>query len=460
MGRMNSALPWAAAVIGPQGRTPRWALAAALASVAILAAVATPLGLLFPATALAAALLVFLISWRWPLVSLFALAALIPIEEVGVLGDLGTLSKVAGIMFAVVYALPRLGHLRLTAMPAAGWGYLAWAVASWAWALSPGVALRELSTLIQLFLVAVLVADVVVHDPSVVRRLLWVYSLSATVTAGLGLAAYVGSTAGSRVAALPGQDPAQFAALLLPAFVFSLHELLGGRRRLVAGPVALLVTTGIILSGTRGAWVSAAFIVAVVIVPRLRLRQRVASVIVVVAIVLVAVQIPGVASLITQRTDLALSTGGAGRTDIWTVGLQIIGAAPVAGVGYANFPVAYTPRLIAAAGVQFFLEPASGPHSIIIGTAGELGLIGLIMLALFLVPLAVRRGWGMDGSVVQEVLLSLMVSALFLDVLSNRKQVWLAIGMAAGLAYRAHHPPADTAGTHEPIRQVPSVLRR
>jgi hypothetical protein len=30
-----------------------------------------------------------------------------------------------------------------------------------------------------------------------------------------------------------------------------------------------------------------------------------------------------------------------------------------------------------------------------------------------------------------------MVSALFLDVLSNRKQVWLAIGLAAGLTYIA-----------------------
>jgi O-antigen ligase len=446
---MNWALPRARAALGAQARWHLLALLATVASVAVLAAVATRLGLLFQATALAAAALLLLIGLRWPLLLLFTLASLIPIEEAGVIGGLGTLSKSVGILFAVAYALPRLGRLRLTAMPAAGWGYLAWALASCAWALSPDVALAQLSTLVQLFLVAVLVADAVIHDPAVVRRLLWVYSLSATVAACLGFAAYMGSTAGSRVAALPGQDPAQFAALLLPAFVFSLHELLAGRRQLIAGPVALLATTGIILSGTRGAWVSAAFIVAVVIIPRLRLRQRVAAVIVVCAIVLVAVQIPGVADLVAQRTDSALATGGAGRTDIWAVGLQIIASAPIAGVGYANFPVAYTPKLIAATGVQSYLEPASGPHNVVIGTTGELGLIGLILLALFLVPLILRRGRGPDTSVVQEILMSLMISALFLDILGNRKQVWLAIGLAAGLAYRAHHARDDATRTNE-----------
>jgi len=447
---MNGALPRARAALGAHVRWHLLGLLATVASVVVLAAAATRLGMLVQATALAAGVLLLLVGLRWPLLLLFALAALIPVEEAGVIGDLGTLSKAVGILFAIVYGLPRLGRLRLTAMPAAGWAYLAWALASWAWALSPDVALAQLTTLVQLFLVALLVADAVIHDPSVVRRLLWVYSLSATVAACLGLAAYLGSTAGSRVAALPGQDPAQFAALLLPAFVFSFHELLAGRRQFIVGPVALLATTGIILSGTRGAWVSAALIVAVVIIPRLRLRQRVAAVIVVCAIVLVAFQIPGVASLITGRTDLALATGGAGRTDIWTVGLQIVGTSPLAGVGYANFPVAYTPKLIAAAGVQFFLEPASGPHSIVIGTAGELGLVGLIILALFLLPLVLRRGWGAEASVVQEILASLMISALFLDVLSNRKQVWLAIGLAAGLAYRAHHARDETARMKEP----------
>ena len=53
-----------------------------------------------------------------------------------------------------------------------------------------------------------------------------------------------------------------------------------------------------------------------------------------------------------------------------------------------------TGSLIAATGVQSYLEPASGPHNVVIGTTGELGIIGLIVLALFLLPLILRRGWG------------------------------------------------------------------
>jgi len=435
-------------------------LIATVTSVALLAAVATRLGLLVQVTGLAAVLILFLVSWRWPLFALFALAVLIPVEDAGVIGGLGTLSKATGILFAVVYAVPRLGRLRLSAMPLAGWAYLAWALASWAWALSPDVALGQLVTLVQLFVIAVLVANVVVHDPSIVRPLLFVYSLSATVAAGLGLVAYVSSAAGSRVAALPNQDPAQFAALLLPAFVFSLYELLRGYRPLLMGPIVLLVTTGIILSGTRGAWVSAIVVVAIVIVPHLRPRQLVASAILAFSVTVLALQIPGVANLVTQRTALALVTGGAGRTDIWTVGLHIFASNPVTGVGYANFPVAYTPAMVAAANVQFYLEAASGPHSIVVGTLGELGLVGLLLLALFLLPLAVRRGWGTEATVVQGILVSLLVSALFLDVLSNRKQVWLAIGLAAGLVYRARHPVAEAVGSDEPNRALTSTPRR
>ena len=47
-----------------------------------------------------------------------------------------------------------------------------------------------------------------------------------------------------------------------------------------------------------------------------------------------------------------------------------------------------------------------------------------------------------------------MINALFIDILSNRKHVWVVIGLAAGLAYlrehRATHPrsgvvPAPTS---------------
>ncbi len=60
-----------------------------------------------------------------------------------------------------------------------------------------------------------------------------------------------------------------------------------------------------------------------------------------------------------------------------------------------------------------------------------------MLLATFLLPLVLRPGWGPEAATVQAALASLLTSALFLDILSNRKQVWLFIGFAAGLRYLA-----------------------
>jgi hypothetical protein len=72
-------------------------------------------------------------------------------------------------------------------------------------------------------------------------------------------------------------------------------------------------------------------------------------------------------------------------------------------------------------------------HNVVVSTAVELGPIGLGLLGLLLLPMIARRGWGPDAGAVQAGLASLMAMALFLDIVTNRKQVWLMIGLAGGL---------------------------
>jgi O-antigen ligase len=96
-------------------------------------------------------------------------------------------------------------------------------------------------------------------------------------------------------------------------------------------------------------------------------------------------------------------------------------------------------------------DTGRGPHNIVLGTTGELGVIGIVMLAMFLGPLVLRAGWGPYGPVVQAILASLMVSALFMDILSNRKQVWLVIGLAAGLTYLRRHLPEPVDSSVGPV---------
>jgi O-antigen ligase len=378
------------------------------------------------------------------LLPLFAFVALIPVEEVLLVGGLGTLSRGMAAVFALLYAIPRLGRLTLRAMPLAGWAYLQWAVLSTIWSIDATVTLDSLATLIQLFAIAVLVADVIVNDPRLVRPLLWTYSIAASFTATLGILAFLGGSrvANDRVVALSGQDPAHFAALLLPAFLFATFELLHGRRPYLSLPVLMLSLGGIILSGTRGAWVSVLAVLAVFVLPALELRRKVAAVVLLPLVFLLVLQLPDVSGLVTDRVATAGASGGAGRTDIWSVGLVIIETSPVIGVGYANFPVAYTPQLVMEAGVGFSQGAYRDPHNLVFSTWAELGVVGMVLLGLFLVPLVVQRGWGPDAQVVRAILAAFIVDAFFLDLFGNRKQVWLIIGIAAGLAFLARRAEA------------------
>ena len=382
------------------------------------------------------------------LVPLFVFVALIPIEDALLVGGVGTLSRGAAVVFALLYAAPRIGQLTIRAMPLAAWAYLEWAILSAVWSVNSNVALYELSTLVQLFAIAVLVADVIVHDPSLVRPLLWTYSISASITGALGILAFIEGNRGAndRVAALAGQDPAHFAALLMPAFLFCTFELLHGRRPYLSLAVTLLSLGGIILSGTRGAWVSILFVLAVFVLPALELRRKIAAVLLLVLVFGAVLQLPGVSNLLTDRVATAEASGGAGRTDIWSVGLVIFETSPVIGVGFANFPVAYTPQLVMEAGVGFNQGAYRAPHNLIISTSAELGLVGLVLLGLFLVPLVLRRGWGPDAQVVRAILAAFMVDSLFLDLFANRKQVWLIIGIAAGLAFLARRAESADEG--------------
>ena len=119
-------------------------------------------------------------------------------------------------MFAETYAAPRLNNLSLGVMPPAGWAYVAFAMFSLIWAMDAPTASQHLLTLVQLFVIALLVGDYVVKQPAIVRPLLWIYSLSAAATAMVAILTYLGGGwplpefAQSRVRTLPSLQPCCF----------------------------------------------------------------------------------------------------------------------------------------------------------------------------------------------------------------------------------------------------------
>jgi O-antigen ligase len=174
---------------------------------------------------------------------------------------------------------------------------------------------------------------------------------------------------------------------------------------------------------------------------------------------------PGVVDSVLVRLSGAVSTGGSGREDIWAVGATIFAQHPLVGVGYAAFPSAFTSdviRISAIPGLQLdALYAGRGPHSILVSTAAELGIVGIALLGLFLWRvLSARSGLGLSNFV-RAAVIAMFAQAMLLDVL-DRKQLWIVIGIAVGLAAAARDHEAGDKGAHvlPDVRPAPAGASR
>jgi O-antigen ligase len=79
------------------------------------------------------------------------------------------------------------------------------------------------------------------------------------------------------------------------------------------------------------------------------------------------------------RLSQALSSGGEGRFDIWTAGLEAWKHYPIMGAGFFNTKVLYS----AFAGyAPHFVGFGRDSHNIFLGVAMELGLVGVVLLGI------------------------------------------------------------------------------
>ena len=419
---------------------PAWAWAvAAIAAGPVLVVWATTNGSLLLLAAAAIGVAGIVLTIAKPMSLLLIYVALIPIEAVVVLGDAATLTRALGAGFFAGYVLGHLGRIRRDALPTLGAAFAGWAALSSIWALNADVTLTQVVTLGQLVLMTWVIADFVSADTARIRPILWAYSGAATLVAVGGLAdVLLAGGSFDRASAFEAQGPAHLAAVLLPAFFFILFESLrrGGPNRLWL-PL-LIITLAVLLSGTRSAWLAVTLTFLIAVVPRLGRRTTLPALLL--GLILVAVaQVPEVGAFFDDRLSTALETGGAGRVDIWSVGLGIFAGNPIIGVGYENFPVAFTPEIIRGTEVPGLnlgiLIPGLAPHSIVVGTLAELGVVGAMLLAGFLGTLILRpvpREWARP---LKAMLVAILIQALFLDLL-GRKQLWLIIALiiGAGLA--------------------------
>jgi exopolysaccharide production protein ExoQ len=378
--------------------------------------------------------------WR-PVTLFYAYCAAIPFNFALPPGPAGTVARIAGLAFFVGYLIRRPDSLRPNTVPAAGWVLVVWTLLSTLWAVDTGTGFEAWLSLAQLFAITILVASLVATNPAILRKALWSYALSATLTAVLGNLSYFQGAAGdaARAAAFADQDPALYASLVLPAAIFLMDEVQSRSRpvllRVLAAGAVTACVVALALSGTRSAWVGILVATVVWVIVQREPRQMLSVAALSCGVVILVASVPGIGDFLLGRVQLSLATG-AGRTDIWAVGLGMLAAAPLLGVGFGNFPLAFTPYAIAQASASSAggaLFAGRAPHNVLLGISVETGLLGGLLLVAFFASALLPSTSDRTGTMLRVALISLFVQSMFLDILLQ-KQLWLFLALAFGFA--------------------------
>lgn len=266
--------------------------------------------------------------------------------------------------------------------------FVFWAVLSSAWAIRSEIApfrLPELLLLLLLYLVAV--SSRVTEKE--LDTIVWLAVLGGSVAASISLYQFsqgqyfvrpdAPQLQTGRAALSAGSfatEPDALGATLILPFSLAAGILLSTRtwpsRFFMIGCVGLIGTC-IYATMSRGAVIAIA-VVVLIYLWRSRARPRVW-----VLFLLMGGSMAAMPGLFVSRFQDIIADRGAGRIDIWENGLQAFRHYGILGAGLDRFPAAYNKFLYVSSEYHGFSRAS---HNIYLGTAVELGVVGITLLAL------------------------------------------------------------------------------
>ena len=342
--------------------------------------------------------------WFWPVeIAMGAAVVLLPFEYVTLLGIGGdgsdrTLMSVAILLaFVVLCAVGVVGRrLQRPSAIAVWWGlFAAWSAVSTLWAVEPQNSLERLPSVVALFLFYLAASSFRITEKEL-DRIATLAILGGAAAAiwsvyshyyGAGFAQH---QVRATLATGSGEvNPNRFGGCLLIPLSLALARSLSARRRLTKTLALCLFATiglGLMLTMSRGA-ILAAVVTLTVFFWRLNslklesLKPQVRRFLLVVIILAVAAAATAPASLL-ERFRQSEADRGAGRLDIWSVGLAILKDYGVVGAGLNNFPVVYNKYAGYATHQNFKTD--RDPHNVYLGVSVEGGAVGLFLFVMAL----------------------------------------------------------------------------
>jgi O-antigen ligase len=259
--------------------------------------------------------------------------------------------------------------------PAALWWslFIFWSGASVLWALDPQRVLLRLPTAFGLLLFYLISVSFRMNRKEL-YSVLGLAMLGGIAGASYGAWQFFHGTGIQLSRASIGQtNPNQFALSLLLPLSIAMGAFLSLRNRIAK--MAMLagigvIGFGILISMSRGSLIAVGVLILIYI-RKFRMNWRMSIALLVLMTLLLAVP-----ALFFERIQSTVQDRGAGRFDIWQVGVEAAKHHSIIGVGLDNFPLAFDQY---AGHATAFHGYRRAPHDVYLGTFTELGFVGFLL---------------------------------------------------------------------------------
>jgi O-antigen ligase len=379
----------------------QWAIPVAITVFAIFIGVVVGQGnwIFVPAVAMLPLL------WFWPVeIALGAAVVLLPFEYITLLGvgggessDRSLMSVAILLAFVVLCAVGVAGRrLQRPSAIAFWWGlYATWCAVTILWAVDPRKSMELLPSVVSLFLFYLVASSFRITEKELNRIVLLAILGGTAAAVWSAYSHYFGSGFAQhqvRATLSSGSDrvnPNRFGSCLLIPLSLALAFFLSARQRwtrVLALGLFGMVSIGLILTMSRGSILAGLVTVSIFFwrLNSLKLKSLKPTVrrFMLAGIVLALMAAAAVPAGLVKRFQESTKDRGAGRLDIWSVGLAILGDYGVQGAGLNNFPVVYN-KYAGYAPHQDFSSDRD-PHNVYLGVAVEEGVVGLFLFVMAL----------------------------------------------------------------------------
>ena len=276
------------------------------------------------------------------------------------------------------------------------------------WAYNSSVSIARSVTLIQLFILYFITTNIIQYNNNswIFRNLYNIIIITGTIISLFVLwqAISLGTVnQWTRVSISDEVDVNHLSAFLIPVFLFSLHYSIS--KSIKYSISAIVILLAIFATQSRSAFLVVVISVMIYILLSYKIRRNNFKYILICTRI-VAISFLVIPNEFTYRIQLMFTnreilTNASGRKIIWGWAWKEFTSNPIAGIGLGNFTVLYRP-----------------PHSLFFQILSELGILGIVILGLFVFYLIKYVGnYKVSGVAIEKlIVISLLLMSLTVDI--------------------------------------------